>query len=550
MAQTTPKGTTNSGVAYAFVSGGDIVHQGVITEWPGAGNTTRSKVPTTLYYDSNQKVVGWGTDFEHVLTPFGVPKAGIQKVEWFKLQLMAHGNSHYGSDLELSPLPPGKSDIDVIADCLSMFHEVIRDALQKDLGRGVFSREESKIKYSITVPGIWTDAAKAALRQAVFQAGFLKDVQDPRLTIVPEPEAAVIERFNMGLFDRCKWHDVVLVINLGGGIVDLCVYGFGGQGSFTIQENALGSGDSCGASALNRSFSNYLQTKIRKMNLPDGSVTASKVYTKCMIEFDSRIKVDFARTGKNWVVDVGLEKDYPDAGIEGGYMTFSDEEISQCFDPVLFRILELVRSQILNIQSRNYTLAKILVVGEFGNSEYFLQQIKSNIPPQHRSGFVRPSGSDSAIARGAVTASVAEKLVTERCSRRHYIVVQKALSRVGQDAEDTRVIIVSKGQQVKCGAPIKVSFVRQVAPGSSLIFEDILYSCDEETCPKTVHDRRVKQIATLASDLSHQKLENFQLVDGLYLVNYDIWLTLDGSELKAELVCAGEHMGLCQTKFA
>lgn len=52
----------------------------------------------------------------------------------------------------------------------------------------------------------------------------------------------------------------------------------------------------------------------------------------------------------------------------------------------------------------------------------------------------------------------------------------------------TRQIFVQKGQRVKIGEPVKVSFFRQVAPGATLMYEDILYACDDDICPEYTKD--------------------------------------------------------------
>ena len=113
--------------------------------------------------------------------------------------------------------------------------------------------------------------------------------------------------------------------------------------------------------------------------------------------------------------------EFPEAGIEEGYMTFTNEEILQCFEPVVNRILELVRNQIIAIQAQNRTLQNILVVGGFGASEYLFQQIKLHVPPQFQSKVVRPMDSVAAIVKGAVTAGITERIVTHRVARRHYL---------------------------------------------------------------------------------------------------------------------------------
>lgn len=306
-----------------------------------------------LYYDQYQKVVGWGPDIADALAPTGYPKPGVQKVEWFKLQLMLSGNT-YIDPINLPPLPPGKSEIDVAADYLFKLRQAVRNQLQKTLGE-VFSREERNIRYYLTVPAIWNDAGKAATRAAAVQAGFLRDENDNRLTLISEPEAAALFCAKSGLLNL-KVGDAILIVDCGGGTVDLIAYEVEEEQPFSVAECTAGSGDSCGSTALNRNFSNILRAKIRKMKLPDGSRTAGKVYAKCIMDFENRIKADFRNNGQKWAVDVGIEADFPDAGIEEGYMTFTNEEILQCFEPVVNRILELVRNQIIAIQAQNRSL--------------------------------------------------------------------------------------------------------------------------------------------------------------------------------------------------
>src|ERR1700733_9360553 len=91
------------------------------------------KIPTVLYYDQHQQVVGWGPDIAEALAPTGYPKPGVQKVEWFKLQLMLSGNT-YIDPINLPPLPPGKSEVDVAADYLLNLRQVRGNQLQKARG--------------------------------------------------------------------------------------------------------------------------------------------------------------------------------------------------------------------------------------------------------------------------------------------------------------------------------------------------------------------------------------------------------------------------------
>ena len=67
-------------------------------------------------------------------------------------------------------------------------------------------------------------------------------------------------------------------------------------------------------------------------------------------------------------------------------------------------------------------------------------------------------------------------------------------------------------------------------------------------------DIEIKEAVTLTSDLSRKNLEkDFERLDTpqgtFYRVYFDIYLTVDGSELSAQLVCQGEVMGQCSARF-
>lgn len=110
----------------------------------------------------------------------------------------------------------------------------------------------------------------------------------------------------------------------------------------------------------------------------------------------------------------------------------------------------------------------------------------------------------AAIVKGAVTAGITERVITHRVARRHYLMATLQPFKEGYHPEQyrvpsldgrdrckyTRQIFVQKGERVKIGEPVKVSFFRQVAPGATLMYEDVLYACDEDVCPEYTKDPR------------------------------------------------------------
>ena len=143
-------------------------------------------------------------------------------------------------------MPPGKTEIDVSADFLFRVRQGIRIALLKTLG-DVFSRHERNIKWCFTIPAIWNDAGKAALRAAIIQVEFLRDDNDAndRLHLVTEPEATVLHCAKNGLLSLAP-PDAVLIVDAGKGTVDLVAYGVANENPLAIKELTARSGDSCG----------------------------------------------------------------------------------------------------------------------------------------------------------------------------------------------------------------------------------------------------------------------------------------------------------------
>lgn len=202
----------------------------------------------------------------------------------------------------------------------------------------------------------------------------------------------------------------------------------------------------------------------------------------------------------------------------------------------------------------------------------------------------------AAIVKGAVTAGITERVITHRVARRHYLMATLQPFKEGYHPEQyrvpsldgrdrckyTRQIFVQKGERVKIGEPVKVSFFRQVAPGATLMYEDVLYACDEDVCPEYTKDPRkptifpslpvfipptdnsstgIKEVVTLTSDLSRKNLEtDFERMDtprvsstGCTLTSTSPWtevsLVLSWFAKTRSWAAAGPSSGRCNWSF-
>lgn len=155
-------GMTHTSVAWALV-GTEGVREGLLSNWPGASSSTDpSSIPNVLYYNQQQKLVGWGFDiadaiqFNDFPTPRSFPKYGTQEVKWLMLRLMGGGNSYNASSVPPS-LPPAKSEIDLSEDFLLKVRMAVISQLEANDG-ALFFQEEGNIHYYFTIPGVWNDA--------------------------------------------------------------------------------------------------------------------------------------------------------------------------------------------------------------------------------------------------------------------------------------------------------------------------------------------------------------------------------------------------------
>lgn len=110
-----------------------------------------------------------------------------------------------------------------------------------------------------------------------------------------------------------------------------------------------------------------VRTKIKRMRLPDGSRLARRVFGKCIDDFEDRILSDFRNNGQEWDIDVAVEAEFPDAGIKNGFMTYTNDEILSCFQPVMDGITTMIAhaigdvfktGNVLEVCSSTYTLSR------------------------------------------------------------------------------------------------------------------------------------------------------------------------------------------------
>jgi len=62
--------------------------------------------------------------------------------------------------------------------------------------------------------------------------------------------------------------------------------------------------------------------------------------------FEVTIKPGFKDIKKRWAIGVNVDKDFPEAGITGGFMYWTGSEIASCFEEVLNIVLSGMREKV------------------------------------------------------------------------------------------------------------------------------------------------------------------------------------------------------------
>ncbi|RKK36860.1 hypothetical protein BFJ66_g13252 [Fusarium oxysporum f. sp. cepae] len=295
-------------------------------------STSVAYVPTVLYYDQYNKLVGWGNDIANALGPTGYPKPGVQKVAGLPLFLIQETEE----SIPLPGIPPGLNAVDISADFLYEVRRALRTQLQQRIG-SKFLENEQRIHWIVTTPEIWADKDKTLWKRVLQRAGYLRDENDTRLS----------------------------------------------------------------PTLISQKFAEIVRTKIDRMRLPDGSKTARKVYAKCIGDFERRIMIEFRNSGQEWNIDVAIETEFPEAGIKEGYMTFTNDEILSCFQPVTDGITAMMAYTMGEVFKTGNIIQGIILAGEFCTSEYLLREIKLKLPENLRHKVCPPMEPATQVVTGA-----------------------------------------------------------------------------------------------------------------------------------------------------
>lgn len=250
-------GTTYSG--YAFSSRDDFKTDPLKINsnqaWnAGSQRHLSMKTPTCLLLDDNEELVSFGYEAENKYADIVMDHKQNEYLFFQRFKMQLFKNEHITSEIIIEDIT-GKS-----VHAMKVFATSIK-ALMNHLfftfnERGL-DIEPTEIRWVLTVPAIWSDAAKQFMRKSANQAG----IKDEQLLIALEPEAASIYCQYLPTeklagaekgFSMSEEGTQYMVVDNGGGTSDITVHEKLSNGK--LKELCRASGGDCGGTSVDNAF--------------------------------------------------------------------------------------------------------------------------------------------------------------------------------------------------------------------------------------------------------------------------------------------------------
>ncbi|KAG9595707.1 actin-like ATPase domain-containing protein, partial [Aureobasidium melanogenum] len=430
-------GTTFSATAFTYAGSSEAESEiTVVKDWPGSNGITSEKVPSEIAYEikrqgikrdySGEPVAGSRAESKQVRWGFELDPHDL-RLRYLKLRLDERQEYRLCVSREIIDNLLKQSGVHVeeaVSDYMSAVFRRAREATVARFGEDMVSN--TPIKVMVTVPAVWSDAAKDATLKAAEKAGMGTNIQ-----MISEPEAAANYAINSIDHQRklLKTSDTFIILDAGG-------------------EAASGIGSLCGGAFLNLRFEDLVRTRIGSDAFDDLRQRKPKLWPVAHKNFEEFIKRNFNPSSSNTEYDKkkfyvqfpGAADDLA-AGIEDGFFVMSTSEVAEIFRPIVDSIIDLVERQRKMLAAQGKTAKGVVLVGGLGNSEYLYRCLKTRFadeepPPtfiQAASSasrikdpafmILRPENPWTAVVRGAVISGLGKDLVASRKARRHYGVV-------------------------------------------------------------------------------------------------------------------------------
>lgn len=348
---------------------------GSLKTWPGGNGITSDKVPTEISYTqsgprppSASTTSSLPSFADNPLSPTTTYRWGFQpspatpRLRCLKLFLdRQHKLPPYISPLETISLlrNVNKTVLDAVSDYLAALRAHTIDTLTRRYG--VSFMASTPVEWVLTVPAVWSDAAKNATRLAAERAGMAAEYGGVgSIRLISEPEAAAVYTLRAIQPNALNVGDHFIVCDAGGGTVDLISYEITSLNpSLLLSESSIGTGGLCGSAFLNYAFEDHCRRRLGETMYNGMKQKTRQMGLKYWDEYVKR-NFRFMTAAEEEEEEEEEEISVPFPGlpddeakrVEGGFLMLRREEVKAIFEPVVGEVVRLCKEQVEGIRKK------------------------------------------------------------------------------------------------------------------------------------------------------------------------------------------------------
>ncbi|XP_038009632.1 heat shock 70 kDa protein 12A-like isoform X2 [Motacilla alba alba] len=391
-------------------------------------------MPTSILFNQQQEFKYFG--YDAVMKYKSLPSSQADSWYFFQNFKMQLYNTNVTAGMKLKATN-GKflPALTVFSESLRYMKEHALNTIKEASFQTVYNQEE--VTWVITVPAIWSAAAKQFMRLAAKEAGIISDMLSRNLIIALEPEAASLwckqlphEGFMADSSDKKKFEDSpgiqYVVVDCGGGTIDITVHEI--QENHYLKELHKATGGGWGGNRVDENFTNFLKeifsdgvwdeyvkkhpTELQNMmynfSLQKCSASREAVYIRCYYNLTrvAESKKDISQFFENAAGAVWCD----------GTIMITYEKMKSLFDYSINNIIFALKEILCKPEMDK--VQYILLVGGFACSIILRDAVRQAFSSKYH--ILCPMEAQAAIAKGAVLFGVNPDIITSRISCRTY----------------------------------------------------------------------------------------------------------------------------------
>ncbi|KAI0668092.1 hypothetical protein C8Q78DRAFT_275391 [Trametes maxima] len=390
-----------------------------LSRFPGQENAAGdSKIPSVIYYRRDGTVHSVGAEAAAPGMDLVAEDEDLVFVEWFKLHLRPSTlDSGEIRRSELPPLPEGKAVLDVFADFMRYLLSCTERYISETHANGasLWASVKDHIDFILSHPNGWEGLQQGKMRQAAVMAGLVPDTADGhgRIHFVTEGEASLHFCIRGGLAsDVIVDGKNVMIVDAGGGTVDISSYSFVSTGPLSVEEIAPADCIMQGSTRINVRAERFLKEHLKE------SAYGNEEDIKAMLDyFDKSTKLIFKDGNEKSYVKFGsMGCNDPRVKIRRGQLMLSGVEMESFYKPSLDAIVDTIQGQ---RQKASKPVSTVFLVGGFAASPWLFGNLQCTLQSLGLSLFRPDSHTNKAVAEGGVS-SYLEQFVSTRVIKTTY----------------------------------------------------------------------------------------------------------------------------------